>query len=393
MGYDKDRMWMRKIIFITLLSLTFACKPVPDSTPTPTVFPSPLPSATVTPVQPTTYQAPTPGYPDAGFGPENFPEDINPLTGLSVDPALLDRRPMLIKVSNLPREVRPQSGLSRADIVFEYYTEEGTTRFIAIYYGQDAEQVGSIRSARFFDEHIIRMYRGFFVFGSGDEQVLDRLYGKGIDDRLILEWQAGCPAMCRPDPLTNFLMADTVAVREYIHEQGIPDERQPLDGMRFQMQAPDGGRAVSQIFAWYSAVIYNRWDYDPPTGRYYRYVDVENTFDGQPEVYKPLRDALGDIPIAADNVVVLLIPHEFYSETPEIVDIQLYGKGQAYAFRDGQAYELEWARPDETGVLRLYTKNGETFPLKPGTTWFEVMGISTHFKQNEDAWRFEMRFP
>jgi len=384
---------MHKILFITLLSLTFACQPVPEPAPTPTVLPSPLPSATATPVQPTVYQTPTPGYPEAGFGPNKFPRDINPLTGLSTDPALLDRRPMLVKVSNLPREVRPQSGLSCADIVFEYYTEEGTTRFIAIYYGQDAEQVGSIRSARFFDEHIIRMYRGFFVFGSGDTHVLDRLYGHGIDERLILEWQAGCPAMCRPDPLTNFLMADTVAVREYIHEQGISDERQPLDGMRFQMQPPEAGQAVNQIFAWYSAVIYNRWDYDPPSGRYYRYVDVENTFDGQPEVYKPLRDALGDIPIATDNVVVLLVPHDFYSESPEIVDIQLYGSGQAYAFRDGQAYELEWARPDETGVLHLYTKGGEIFSLKPGTTWFEVMGISTILKQNEGAWRFEMRFP
>ena len=79
-------------------------------------------------------------------------------------------------MSNLPRAVRPQSGLSRADIVYEYYTEEGTTRFIAIYYGRDAEQVGSIRSARFFDEHIIRMYRGLFVFGSADQRVRDRLY-------------------------------------------------------------------------------------------------------------------------------------------------------------------------------------------------------------------------
>ncbi len=385
---------MRKTILITLLSLTLACQPIPEPDLTPTIVPLPSPTATVTATpQPNAYPTPTPGYPEGGFGPDNFPIDINPLTGLSTDPALLDRRPMLIKVSNLPREVRPQSGLSRADIVFEYYTEEGTTRFIAIYYGKDAEQVGSIRSARFFDEHLIRMYRGFFVFGSGDERVRNRLYGSGLDDRLVVEWQAGCPALCRPDPLTNYLMANTVAVREYFHAQGVSDERQGLEGMRFQMQAPDGGQAAKQLFAWYSAVIYNRWDYDPPSGRYYRYVDVENALEGQPEVYRPLRDALGDVPIAADNMVVLLVPHEFYSVSPEIVEIQLYATGPAYAFRDGQAYELEWSRPDETGVLHLFTKDGEAFPLKPGTTWFEVMGISTKFFSNNEFWRFEMRFP
>ena len=67
--------------------------------------------------------------------------------------------------------------------------------------------------------------------------------------------------------------------------------------------------------------------------------------------------------------------------------------GPAFAFRDGQAYELEWARPDENGVLRLLTKDGEAFPLKPGVTWFEVMGISTIFNPTEEHWHFEMRFP
>ena len=153
---------MRKTLLIALLSLTFACQPVTESVPTPTITPLALPSATATETQPYVYLTPTPGYPEDGFGPFNFPTDINPLTGLSTDPAILDRRPLLIKVSNLPRDVRPQSGLSRADIVYEYYTEEGTTRFIAIYYGQDAEQVGSIRSARFFDEHIIGNRRVVF---------------------------------------------------------------------------------------------------------------------------------------------------------------------------------------------------------------------------------------
>jgi hypothetical protein len=384
---------MRKTILIALLSLTFACQPVAEPVSLPTSTPFPLPSATATPTQPYVYLTPTPGYPEEGFGPFDFPGDINPLTGLSTDPSILDRRPILIKVSNLPRDVRPQSGLSRADIVYEYYTEEGTTRFIAIYYGQDAEQVGSIRSARFFDEHIIRMYRGLFVFGSGDERVRDRLYNSEFADRLIVEWQAECPALCRPDSVTNYLMGNTVALREYVREQGISDERQNLDGMRFRMQIPEGGQAVSRVYAWYSAVIYNRWDYDPPSGRYYRYVDVENALEGQPEVYKPLRDALGDVPIAADNVIVLLMPHEFYSISPEIVEVQFYSSGLAYAFRDGQAYELEWVRENEAGLFSLYTNDGDVYPFKPGRTWFEVMGSSTKINQSDDDWRFEMRFP
>ena len=384
---------MRKTILITLLFLTVACQPIPEPEPTPTISPLPLPSATSLPTVVDVFLTPTPGYPEEGFGPTDFPPDINPLTGLSSDPILLDRRPLLIKVSNLPREVRPQSGLSRADIVYEYYTEEGTTRFIAVYYGKDAEQVGSIRSARFFDEHIIRMYRGFFVFGSGDERVRERLYNSSFAERLIVEWQVECPALCRPDPVTNYLMADTLALHEYVRDQGLSDERQDLNGMHFRLQTPEGGQLAERVYAWYSGVIYNRWDYDPPSGRYYRYVDIENALNGQPEVYRPLRDALGDIPIAADNVVILLMPHTFYSKTPEIIEMQFYDSGPAYAFRDGQAYELEWVRANEAGLFSLYTTDGDVYAFKPGTTWFEIMGLSTKINQNNEDWRFEMRFP
>ncbi len=76
----------------------------------------------------------------------------NPLTGLPVnDPALLNRRPMVIKVANAPDAIRPQSGLTLADVVYEYYIEWGDTRFIAVMYGNDSTMVGPVRSGRYFD--------------------------------------------------------------------------------------------------------------------------------------------------------------------------------------------------------------------------------------------------
>ena len=94
--------------------------------------------------------------------------NINPLTGLPVsDPALLERRPMAIKVTKFPRSVRPEWGLSQADNVYNYYIGDQMTRFIGVFYGTDASRVGPVRSAH-FDENIIRMYKAIFVFGSAD---------------------------------------------------------------------------------------------------------------------------------------------------------------------------------------------------------------------------------
>src|SRR5262245_55147431 len=70
--------------------------------------------------------------PDA-IGPDSFPLGIDPLTGQVVaDPATLNRRPMVVKISNAPPLVRPQAGIGEADLVFEHYAEGGLTRFSAI---------------------------------------------------------------------------------------------------------------------------------------------------------------------------------------------------------------------------------------------------------------------
>ena len=68
---------------------------------------------------------------------------------------------MVIKIANSPDYIRPQSGLSLADVVYEYYIEWGDTRFIAVMYGNDSPMVGPVRSGRYFDEHVARMYHAF----------------------------------------------------------------------------------------------------------------------------------------------------------------------------------------------------------------------------------------
>src|SRR5262245_25539804 len=155
---------VKKFVYLAFLcALLLSCQaatslwlsPTPAPTPTATEpyilypFPSATSDATATPDAPPEAAA-------QAFNSSAFPANINPLTGLEVqDLALLERRPLLVKVSNLPRNIRPQSGLSSADHVYEYYTEEGTTRFAAVFYGQDAKMVGPIRSARFFDDQLM----------------------------------------------------------------------------------------------------------------------------------------------------------------------------------------------------------------------------------------------
>ena len=115
-----------------------------------TVTPSPLPTETSSsdPYFYTDRNSPAYGNINScGHGPTNFPANVDPLTGLVVsNPGLLDRRPIAIKVNIVPRSSnRPPWGLSYADIVYDYYHNDGYSRFHAIFYGSDAKLVGPIR--------------------------------------------------------------------------------------------------------------------------------------------------------------------------------------------------------------------------------------------------------
>ena len=408
-----------RILCLTMILLS-ACAvvapPAPTLTPTPTraqPTPSPLPpTATLAPSatpEPTATPYPTPDYPPQGMGPTNFPADVNPLTGLKVaDPAALDRRPLLIKVENLPRDDRPQFGLSRADLVYEYYTEQGGTRFAAIFYGTDAEKVGPIRSGRFFDTMLVPMYRAVFVFGSAYWAVWNRIVNSDFSSRLVLENNFSCPALCRFEPeKRNFLMANTAEMNAYLKSRGIDNTRQALDGMFFQMQPPEGGEEGGRVFVRYSGAIYNRWDYDSVSGRYLRFVDAQNDVNRNNEVYVQLTDQLTGEPIAADNVVTMCVPHQYFYRSNEIEVVEILldpnagrytacdgqqydgGSGPAWLARDGKVYRVTYRRAGKDTPLTLLGSDGQPFPFKPGQTWFEVIGASSKVEQQADgAWRF-----
>ena len=400
---------MKKFIaafsFFFLLSLVTACQTtiVPTEvvetpeTSTPTALqPEPLtptPTFTFTPNPPTL--TPTPAYPEAGYGPTNFPEGINPLTGLKVeDPTLLERRPIVVKIQNLPRADRPHWGLSNADIVYEYYTEFGTTRFAAIYYGEDAEMVGPIRSARLFDFNVVRGYKAMFIFGYATEYTYNRLVNSEFANRLMVESANTADVIFRIEPTTkNYEIADTSKVANYTQRAGIDNSQQNLDGMLFQMQPPVGGEESGSVFVRFSSAVYNRWDYNPTNHAYTRFSDAENSLGPDDEVYEKLVDRANNEPIEYENIAVIFVRHVDIDARPtvEILDVSLLGTGEAYIARDGKVYEVTWSRPSEDSVLTFLNPDGSVFPLRPGQTWVEVLTLNGRAaKQTDGNYRFNL---
>ncbi|MGH2524042.1 MAG: DUF3048 domain-containing protein, partial [Anaerolineales bacterium] len=364
--------------------------------PTPVVLvgtSTPLPAgenpATFTPTAeaatPTAALPPT-STPEGRLGPDNFPPNVNPLTGeLASDPSLLEHRPLAVKIVNQPPCARPQFGLNQAALMFEHYVEAWGTRFTAIFYGNEAEKVGAVRSARLIDLELPAIFDAVFVTSGSSGGVKQRLLESDFKERLInAELEAPCPPLCRV-PVEAVACADAehtmfTTTRDLLKQaasMGL-DQRPPLSGWAFSAAPLVPGSSAATLHVNYLNSPVD-WFYEQESGLYLR------SQNGTRQV-----DALTKMRLTAANVVVLFA-HHLYSDIREStnfysLEIQFWGQGRALVFRDGQAFEGSWLRPQRAGLFQMVDAMGAPIPLKPGRTWFEFVALDSPIEINNGEW-------
>ena len=396
-----DKTTATTLILISIFLLIVGCRfsPIEDIVKTETVPAAPdtmsamaTKTMTATPFPAYTYTS----TPVISITPEPTPtkNTYNPLTGLQVsDPGLLDRRPVMIKISNFPPQKRPHSGLSFADIVFEHYIGEGTNRFTALFYGQDTIKAGPIRSGRLVDSQLVNMYAGILGYASADRYntfVLER----DLANRAISASMETCPALCDTGELNVF--ADTALLSQYSSEAlGVRNNRYNLRGMIFDPLARSADAAGEMVSVVFNAINIGEWRYDNEKGTYLRWIeDVDDQFNVE---MIPLVDKMTGEQLAFSNVIILLAHYERLSPTRHEIDIWDNPDGRPMMlFRDGKAYQGQWktAPPDEASPIQFYDRDGGHLPLTPGNTWIVITGESSTLDEDPAGhWTMQFHLP
>ncbi len=349
---------------------------IPTVTSTPTETPTPLPT-------------PVPTQAIVQYGPDNFPTNVNPLTGLTVaDPAILDRRPLMIKVSNFPREGRPHAGLSAADIVFDYYTGEGANRFIALFYGNDSDHIGPVRSVRLVDRFLVSQYQGVLSgvsgFPSSWQKVLDYLGWT----RVVSEGTNTCPALCRDETLMPELsvFANSAEMSKYYAARPNANNSRPnLDGMAFYTLPPEGGVPATNLTHQYGKNNLAGWVYNPDTKKYMR--EIDHKLDEETVDMIPLVDRNTNEQLAFSNVILVYAEIETLHHEDTLHEIKIENaRGKAIVFRDGMMYEITYKSGWDTPI-KFLNADGSAFELQPGNTWMHLVGqFSTLTEESPGVW-------
>ncbi len=342
----------------------------PTITPTPPIY-----TPYVQPENPT----PTATAPIIGFG--NFPENYNPLTGLELeDWGVINRRPIIVKVSNYPRFGRPHAGLSNADIVFDYYIGYGENRFAALFYQSDSEIVGPMRSGRLVDGQLGRLYQAAVFYRSADpdvEQVIvDRLGDRAIGD-------ADCPEVCNVGAYSvTSTFGNTLEMTNYLFENQINNQKPNLSGMFFDPRPLEEGESINKIGIQFGKEDRAEWVYNGQNGVYDRWIEASAT---TPFEMIPLVDRNTTSQIFSTNVLIIFAEYETFK--PTLHDIHLWDNfsGQkAFYFRDGRMIEGTWRAVSQDRPLQFLDTYRRNYALKPGNTWIIIMDPHSEISRIDD---------
>lgn len=285
--------------------------------------------------------------------------NIYPLTGKNTTEEITNR-PVAVMVSN-QMQARPQTGLSKADIVFEMLTEGNVTRFMAIYQSMNPDVVGPVRSAReyFFDladdYDALYVYHGAanFVNDLIKEKEIDYIDGAKYDD----DGELFVREAFRKTPHNSYLQFE--AVSEVAKEKGYEVEAE-IPSLNFLEKGDEvDGEAANYVkIDYYGGTPIVEYEYDTETKKYMRYGDDEQTIELESEQ-----------PIGVDNLFIVEADHEVIDDEQRR-DIDIHSDGKGYLLQRGKVQYVDWENQDGRIVP---VKDGEIVPFVQGQTWINFV--------------------
>ncbi len=285
------------------------------------------------------------------------PGPISPINGMPIDdPALLDRRALLIKIDNHP-DARPQTGLDTADAVIEL-TVEGITRLAGVFHTGDAEVVGPVRSMRPTDGQLARLFDAPLIASGGQDWVVSEIRATGTE----IIGEVGRPQTFRSSSrrAPHNLYGNTLAYRDLADARGYDND--PPDPIWTFGPLPTTSTPASVVDLPFTPSARVTWTWEDD-----RYTKTTNG-----AVHRWVT-ASGDSEQMWAEVLVVLEMTTFTRQPPPgggpakaVVSV---GEGAAYVFAGGKVATGTWERSTIDDPMTLRTDDGKELTVPPGKLW------------------------
>lgn len=337
-----------------------------------------------------------------------------PINGMKYTQAEADiwesRRPVAAMIEN-NIEARPESGLSRADVIYEAVAEGGITRFMSIFYcGAAAVTVKAapIRSARVY---FINMASGYganpiYLHQGGANDFCSTCPGgvkpKSEIDKTVnayalldkLGWRNGShgndmdggfnigyPIVVRdqyrlsstPAAWEHSVVADLDEVYKEANKRGFnaKDEAGVPWTQGFKKWTFQDGKSNNAPDA--TDIKLSFWNNQPDYDVEWKYDSVSNSYKrfngGVPHV-----DAEFDKPqLSPKNVVIMFAQEKGPLDSEKHMFYQVIGTGKAIVFQNGTVIQGTWSKASGLDREVFSDTTGSEIKLVRGQTWIEIV--------------------
>jgi hypothetical protein len=296
-------------------------------------------------------------------------------------------RPLGVMIEN-HEESRPQSGLSAADVIYEAVAEGGITRFLAVFYCQDTNPLGPVRSARTYFMDFISEYGEYPLYvhvGGANRPGPANALGQiedyewvGYND--LNQFSIGFPTFWRDYNRLGHAVAtehtmysSTTRLWDLAKKRGLTNiDKEEVEWNEkfvqytFADDVSAADRPASQtvhLEAWEGYKQYAvDWTYDKATNTYSRknggvaHLDKNN-----------------NKPLTAKNIIVLSMQETQLNDEEHHILYRTKGTGRATIFMNGKEIKGTWRKSTRTGRTLVFDANGKGIEFVRGVLWFSIL--------------------
>jgi hypothetical protein len=291
--------------------------------------------------------SPTPGRPVST-------QLTSPFTG---EPVRSLQRVLAVKIDNIVF-ARPQTGLTKADIVYVLPVEGGLSRFLAVFSSHLPRVIGPVRSARADDLELLRQFGRPAFAWSGAQPRLTRVVERARIVDLYANLAGGYFRNYNRVAPYN-LYAD--AHKLWAEARGASKAHNI--GFKFG-PLPRGGRVASSVSVSYPSASY-RFTWSHKLQRWLVWIDGARAGSTDGKQLSAATVVIQHTKVSTSKFL------EYHLRPPFAWTI---GHGSAIVLRNGKAYKANWSRNRPTDGTRFTTRSGRPMNFAPGPIWIVLVG-------------------